>query len=707
HLGYCELRAGAFAPAAGTLRQFIAEYPGDRELATAHFWLGEALAGLGEGQPAAAAYRAYLEHRPLLQGYVHARIGDALTRAGDDAGASVAYRTAADALTATSERADLLERLAASLRVQARCDEAVAAYDEILALAQNPGYRAEIMFQAGAALREAGREDEAAARWNQLVANHPQTTQAAQALALLDQWGLAEVDTVTRAQVDYGAGRYSAALTGLQRIIRAGAAYHGAEAHYWAALCYRQLGQHWESLGELDALLQGHPQSSLVAEARYQRGESLALWGAVDAAAQAFQQCAAMHPQHQRAADALWRAAQVFDESGRSWDASAAYARAAATYPGASYAADARFRAGFTHYLKGAVQTAVQVWAEMLAREAAPAMRARLLLWQGKAAWRLGDDAGGRQKLALAAAEDPEGYWGLRARDLLDGRRFLGQAPPGAFDAAAYQPRGSQAEAEAWLAGWAGAPADGRPPSELPASVTEQESFRQAVDLQSLGDLAAATAAMRQVQAACKDDAYAQYALSLFCRERSLYLPATVAAQRLLALAPAEARRSAPRLVEELAYPTYYADLVLAAAQPTNTDPLLFFALIYQESVFSRDATSYADARGLTQVIPSTGEYIARQLGDGAYTHDRLWRPAVSVRFGMWYLSQSLRMFDDNALVALVAYNAGPRNAAAWAELALGDDDLFFERVTSSQPRAYMRKIYEHRWHYERIYGTR
>lgn len=703
-LGYCQLRFGAHADAAESLRRFIAAYPDDHRVPTAQFWLGEALAGLGQGQAAAAAYRAYLEHRPLLEGYVQARIGDVLASTGDSAGAAAAYRVAADRQEEPAQRADLLERLASSLRAQARHDEAVAAYDEILALAKNASYRAEITYQAGAALREAGRTAEAAARWNELLSASPDSARAAEVLPILDEWGLAEVDALTRAQVYYWAGRYSDALAVLRRVIDAGPAQHGADAHYYAALTYRQLGQHQASLRELDALVQGHPQSGLVPEARYQRGEALALLGAVDAAAAAFRQCAALHPQHQRGVDALWRAAQVFDESGRSWDASAAYAQAAATYPGASYASDARLRAGFTHYLKGAVRTALQVWTDMLPQETDPAMRARLLLWQAKAATRLGEADIARQKLTQAAAESPDGFWGLRARDLLEGRAFSGQAPAGAFEAALYQPRGSRAEAETWLAGWAGAPPDGRQPSDLPPAVTDQQRFREAVELGELGDTAAATTAMRQVLSACTDDPYAQYALALFCRDRGLYLPATVAGRRLLALAPARARESAPRLIEELAYPTYYADLVLAEARATNTDPLLFFALIYQESTFNRDATSYADARGLAQVIPSTGAYIAEKLGDGAYAPERLWWPAVSVRYGMWYLSQGLRMFKDNALVALVAYNAGPRNAANWAELSFGDDELFYERITNSQPRAYMRKIYEHRWQYERLY---
>jgi soluble lytic murein transglycosylase len=298
----------------------------------------------------------------------------------------------------------------------------------------------------------------------------------------------------------------------------------------------------------------------------------------------------------------------------------------------------------------------------------------------------------------------PASYWGLRARDLLAGRSFNGQAPAEAFDPALYAPRGTQAEAEAWLSAWAGPPPDGRTATDLPASLTGLDAFQRALGLQHLGQVGTAGVEFRQVLATEQKDPWALYALSLYCRDRRFYQPSITCAERVLAMAPDAARESAPRLLAELAYPTYYADLVLAEGRPSNTDPLLFFALMRQESLFDHAATSRSDARGLTQVIPSTGSYIAGKLADASYTPERLWWPAVSMHYGMWYFSSALSMFQDDALAALVGYNAGPGNASKWAKLADGDQDLFFECVTLAEPRAYMRRIYEHRAHYEQLY---
>ena len=74
--------------------------------------------------------------------------------------------------------------------------------------------------------------------------------------------------------------------------------------------------------------------------------------------------------------------------------------------------------------------------------------------------------------------------------------------------------------------------------------------------------------------------------------------------------------------------------------------PLLFLALIRQESRFDPQAVSYAGATGLTQVMPETGQWIASRLGVEPFSTRLLERPAISVRFGIWYMAQSLELFD-------------------------------------------------------------
>jgi soluble lytic murein transglycosylase len=151
-------------------------------------------------------------------------------------------------------------------------------------------------------------------------------------------------------------------------------------------------------------------------------------------------------------------------------------------------------------------------------------------------------------------------------------------------------------------------------------------------------------------------------------------------------------------------YPLIYADLLSAEAQAYGLDPLLLAALVRQESLFEPMAESYAGARGLGQVMPATGEGIARSLNIDEFDLADLYRPSVGIRFGAFYLSVQMGRFDDQILVALAAYNGGPGNTLRWLEGTEDDLDLFVEVITASQSRLYLQRVYEQYITYELLY---
>ena len=104
---------------------------------------------------------------------------------------------------------------------------------------------------------------------------------------------------------------------------------------------------------------------------------------------------------------------------------------------------------------------------------------------------------------------------------------------------------------------------------------------------------------------------------------------------------------------------------VIEQAAATHDVPADVLALmIFKESAGDAKATSSGGARGLMQVMPKTGEAIARQRGLDDYSIEQLYDPAVSVDFGAWYLARQLGTFTadekQSLALALSAYNAGP-----------------------------------------------
>jgi soluble lytic murein transglycosylase len=161
-----------------------------------------------------------------------------------------------------------------------------------------------------------------------------------------------------------------------------------------------------------------------------------------------------------------------------------------------------------------------------------------------------------------------------------------------------------------------------------------------------------------------------------------------------------------PDMLLKIMYPTPFGELVLQETSQRDLDPIVVYALMRQESQFIPAARSGADARGLTQVIPSTGEGIAQQLGDSTFSPNDLYLPYVNVRYGTYYLASNLPTFDRKLLPILAAYNGGPGNADRWLDgSALIDPDLFIERIDLFETEDYLRKVYQNYGFYRAIYG--
>ncbi len=128
-------------------------------------------------------------------------------------------------------------------------------------------------------------------------------------------------------------------------------------------------------------------------------------------------------------------------------------------------------------------------------------------------------------------------------------------------------------------------------------------------------------------------------------------------------------------------------------------------ALIRQESEFDNHAVSPANARGLTQIEPSTGRELSRRLKLTKYTTTRLFEPAVNLQFGSYYFKQLTDQLSGNTEAALAAYNAGLSRARAW--LKWGDfrePAEFVETVPFTQTRGYIQAVMRNADAYRRIY---
>lgn len=107
------------------------------------------------------------------------------------------------------------------------------------------------------------------------------------------------------------------------------------------------------------------------------------------------------------------------------------------------------------------------------------------------------------------------------------------------------------------------------------------------------------------------------------------------------------------------------SQVVLDESSRRGLDPLLVLAVIQIESEFQHTAVSAVGARGMMQIMPDTGKYLAdalrreHGLRPAAFKPESLDDPLINIRLGTYYLHDLRKRFQNIGL-ALVAYNLGP-----------------------------------------------
>ena len=123
-------------------------------------------------------------------------------------------------------------------------------------------------------------------------------------------------------------------------------------------------------------------------------------------------------------------------------------------------------------------------------------------------------------------------------------------------------------------------------------------------------------------------------------------------------------------------------------------------AVIYCESSFQPEAVSSAGARGLMQIMPETGAWIAKKLGESDYTDERLFEPVLSIRYGCWYLNYLDGRYDGDLTKATAAYHAGGSRVDEWlANKQYSQDGVTLAYIPYDSTRAYVANVksaYEH-----------
>jgi len=152
-------------------------------------------------------------------------------------------------------------------------------------------------------------------------------------------------------------------------------------------------------------------------------------------------------------------------------------------------------------------------------------------------------------------------------------------------------------------------------------------------------------------------------------------------------------------------YPYDYQDTINFYADRYEVDRNLVASVILAESKFRQDATSVHGARGLMQIMPETGSWIATQIEDDSFSVDKLYNVNMNIKYGTWYLSELQTEFEGNEVLALAAYNAGRGNVYEWMEKYHWDINFKdYTKIPFPETREYVKRVLENKKHYSKLY---
>ncbi|MEN8172856.1 MAG: tetratricopeptide repeat protein [Chloroflexota bacterium] len=663
--------------------------------------LAETYNDLGQYQESAQAYAAYLELQPgVVDSYIQEERANALWAAGDPLAAIGAYQ-AALAAPRVGDKLYLEIKIARAYAALDDFPTALVAYQDIYNRSSNDYTKASLDFLMGQAYTALGQMDQAHTVYMDAVENYPLSYDSYQALILLVEAGY-PVSELDRGIVDYFAGQYNLAVAAIDRYLSA-PNERTATAFYYKGLAYRALDNPELAIEAWDLIMQNYPDDDRWDDAWEQAAYTQwAYLNQYDLGQQTLLDFVEQAPWHSRAAEFLFDAGRVAERNGKLKQAAAIWERIAPEYPSSDYVPRAIFLAGISNFRAQDYGTALSTFQRYLGTSAKLEDQSAAYFWIGKSYRALGDEGAAQAAWNQAANTDPTGYYSERARDILLGREPF--TPPVMYDIG-FDAAAEKVEAEAWMRTAFVIP-DENDLSDLGPLIGDPRLIR-GTELWNLALYEPALAEFESLRSDIRISPQDNYRLANYLVELGFYAPAIFAAREVLNLDQMDdaGTMNAPIYFNHLRFGSYYRDLIIPIAQANDFNPLFVFSVVRQESLFSGLARSSAGASGLMQVIPSTGASIAEQLGwPPNYSASDLYRPIVSVTFGVDYLDTQRNYFEGDLYATLAAYNGGPGNAAVWKNLAGNDPDLFLEIIRFKETRNYIRGVFENFAIYRLLY---
>jgi len=447
-------------------------------------------------------------------------------------------------------------------------------------------------------------------------------------------------------------------------------------------LCAFKLRRYREAAAVLEQFRQAFFTDERAGEVLYHLGLSYQRDGRTVEAEHVLRQLAARTPPTPWNAKALTGLGSIYEARQATERACEVYADLMTRFPTDERADEMAWRIGWLRYRQGLYSAAGRDFAAAAERFPRSIFVSNARYWQAKALERSGNNTDAMTLYERVAREYPYTYYGIRAEEIMQARAALGNPPPNDF--------------------WEPSPRFTSGPLLSPQATFHRVRIDELLALRFLED---AREEVGQLAKRLGGELAEQMLLADLYLKVGLPLQGIRALNAALSAVNPTERLGFPITFWTLLFPQLYWNEIRETATQLQLDPFLLLGVIRQESAFNTHAVSRADARGLMQILPSTGRELFQRAGMGPFQVDVLFNPRVNVRLGAQYLQRLSGAQQGNVILTLAAYNAGPTRVKRWLqEINRADWDEFIESLPFGETRAYIKNVLRNSGVYRKLY---
>jgi peptidoglycan lytic transglycosylase len=414
-----------------------------------------------------------------------------------------------------------------------------------------------------------------------------------------------------------------------------------AEALFFYAIATRDLGDHTEYLKTIRRVVDEFPTQSWAEEALNNLATHQILQSDDDQAEVTFRELYDKYPTGRYAERAAWKIGWAAYKAGRYADTTRVFERAAFDFPRSDF-------------------------------------RPPWLYWSARAHEALKEHALAEARFTLAATDYLNSYYGRLAV------KHLAAAPHRRLvvDASANSPDDGGV-----------VPAALPPNQQVVRALLGLELYDQAID------------ELRYAQKAWGDSPAIQATFGWIYNQRGDLRAGINAMKRAYPQFLAAGGEKLPTEILRVLFPIDYWPEIRRYAAERHLDPYMMAALVAQESNFTADVRSPANAYGLMQLLPSTGRQYAKSLHLRRFSMKMLTTADTNLNMGTAYFADLVRLLGATHY-ALASYNAGESRVVKWIANRPGvEREEFIDDIPFPETQNYVKRILGTAEDYRRLYG--